>query len=60
MPPVCPKEMQEGLGERLREAAAEGHEWAQEILLFRPCQLFPYMQGRTLWIIGDSMSKVQP
>lgn len=32
--------------------------WARDLLLVRPCEVFPYLEGRTLWIIGDSMSKV--
>ena len=52
--------MQEDLQQRLRSAASGGHTWARDILLARPCQIFPYLEGRTLWIIGDSMSKVLP
>lgn len=55
--PQCPAEVQEDLQSRLRGAAEGGHQWARDILLVRPCQLFPYLEGRTLWIIGDSMSK---
>ena len=50
--------MQEDLQSRLRMAAGAGHSWAHDILLLRPCEIFPYLEGRTLWIIGDSMSKV--
>ena len=52
--------MQEDLQSRLRMAAGAGHSWARDILLLRPCEIFPYLEGRTLWIIGDSMSKVSP
>jgi hypothetical protein len=58
--PQCPAEVQEDLQSRLRGAAEGGHQWARDILLVRPCQLFPYLEGRTLWIIGDSMSKAPP
>lgn len=56
--PQCPYEVQQDLQTRLTKAASEGHDWAREILLVRPCQIFPFLEGRTMWIIGDSMSKV--
>ena len=56
--PQCPEEVQDELQTRLRRAAQDGHVWAKDMLTVRPCELFSYLEGRTLWIIGDSMSKV--
>ena len=25
-----------------------------DYLLFTPCDLWPYLRGRTLWVVGDS------
>jgi hypothetical protein len=35
--------------------AEEGAEGARELLALTPCDLWPYLAGRTLWLVGDSM-----
>ena len=35
--------------------AEEGAEGAREVLQLTPCDLWPYLRGRTLWLVGDSM-----
>jgi hypothetical protein len=31
---------------------------AKELLELMPCDMFPYIRGRTLWLVGDSMMQV--
>ncbi len=33
---------------------------AKDLLELTPCDLFPYIRGRTLWLVGDSMMQVVP
>ena len=33
---------------------------ARELLELTPCDLYPFIRGRTLWLIGDSIQQVQP
>ena len=33
---------------------------AKDLLELTPCDLFPYIRGRTLWLVGDSMMQVGP
>ena len=40
--------------------ASEGADGARDLLALTPCDLFPYMRGRTLWLVGDSMMQVGP
>ena len=40
--------------------ASEGADGARELLALTPCDLWPYMRGRTLWLVGDSMMQVGP
>ena len=30
---------------------------AKQMLLFTPCDLFPWIKGRTLWLVGDSIQQ---
>lgn len=38
------------------EAGAPG---VKEMLTLTPCDLFEMLEGRTLWLVGDSMTQVQ-
>ena len=40
--------------------ASEGADGARELLTLTPCDLWPYMRGRTLWLVGDSMMQARP
>ena len=37
--------------------AEEGMLAAKQMLLFTPCDLFPWIKGRTLWLVGDSIQQ---
>ena len=56
--PSCPHELRKHLTSWLRHSSSEGAKWAEEALLLRPCDLWPYLKGRTVWVAGDSMSQV--
>ena len=30
---------------------------ARQMLVFTPCDLFPWIKGRTLWLVGDSIQQ---
>ena len=31
----------------------------RELMELTPCDIFPYLRGRTIWLVGDSMMQVQ-
>ena len=33
---------------------------ARELLELTPCDLYSFIRGRTLWLVGDSIQQVQP
>lgn len=39
--------------------AKVGAAGAKDLLELTPCDLFPYVRGRTLWLVGDSMMQVR-
>lgn len=39
----------------LVERAEVGAPGGKELLEMTPCDLFTYLRGRTLWLVGDSM-----
>lgn len=39
--------------------AEEGMVAAKQMLLFTPCDLFPWIKGRTLWLVGDSIQQAR-
>ena len=52
--PVCPEWLQEQLLSWLIEGAEAGRPGFKEMLtLTRPCDIFPLLRGRTLWLMGD-------
>ncbi|KAK9830112.1 hypothetical protein WJX72_009847 [[Myrmecia] bisecta] len=48
---ICSAELQQKLLERLLEQDR------RELLELTPCDLWPMLQGRTTWIVGDSQSR---
>lgn len=42
----------------LADLAMQGVDWARQILDLKPCDLWPQIRGRTVWVVGDSISQV--
>ncbi len=42
----------------LRHWSERGAAWAQDVVLLKPCHLWPYLRNRTVWFVGDSMTQV--
>ena len=38
---------------------AAGDAWAANMLRMTPCDLWPFLRGRTLWLLGDSITQVR-
>ena len=38
--------------------AKNGSQWAEGMLRLTPCDLWPFIEGRTLWLLGDSTTEV--
>ncbi|BDA49809.1 hypothetical protein COCOBI_14-4290 [Coccomyxa sp. Obi] len=53
--PKCPQHDQDLLFNTLMDRAKVGAVGAKDLLELTPCDLFPYIRGRTLWLVGDSM-----
>ena len=53
--PVCPEWLQEQLLSWLIDGAEQGRPGFKEMLTLTPCDIFPMLRGRTLWLMGDSM-----
>lgn len=43
----------------LRRRAERGATGMQELMQLTPCDIFPYLRGRTIWLVGDSMMQVR-
>lgn len=56
--PSCPEETKQRLLSTLREYAMKGADWAKQALSLRPCELWQHIQGRTVWMAGDSVTQV--
>lgn len=54
---VCPHEDQDRLLQYFLDRAASGSQWALNMLQLTPCDLWPFIQGRTLWLMGDSITQ---
>ena len=39
--------------------AERGAAGMQELMQLTPCDVFPYLRGRTIWLVGDSMMQVR-
>ncbi|BDA42198.1 hypothetical protein COCOBI_03-0850 [Coccomyxa sp. Obi] len=55
--PICPHKDQESLLQYFLERADNGSTWAQGLLQLTPCDLWPFIRGRTLWLMGDSITQ---
>lgn len=53
--PVCAEWEQKKVMKQLVERATAGSPGMQEMLTLTPCDLWPWLRGRTLWLVGDSM-----
>ena len=56
--PTCPKDLVSNLTAWLREMSSQGAQWARDALILQPCDLWKVMRGRTIWVVGDSMTEV--
>ncbi len=56
--PACKMEDRRKLVSWLGEYANNGAQWARDILTLKPCDLWPQIRGKTVWIVGDSVSQV--
>lgn len=56
--PVCAMEDRRRIVSWLAGLATSGADWAKDILTFKPCDLWPLIRERTIWVIGDSISQV--
>ena len=56
---MCPEWLQEQLLSWLIEGAEAGRPGFREMLTLTPCDIFPLLRGRTLWLMGDSMMQVR-
>jgi hypothetical protein len=41
------------------DRAANGSALATNLLQLTPCDLWPFIRGRTLWLLGDSLTQVR-
>lgn len=55
--PSCPIEGRQELTGWLRYWSDRGGKWAEDILLIKPCQLWPHLINRVTWMVGDSMTQ---
>ena len=39
--------------------AERGAAGMRELMELTPCDVFPYLRGRTIWLVGDSMMQVR-
>lgn len=55
---VCPHDDQDRLMQHFLDRAHSGSAWAANMLQLTPCDLWPFIQGRTVWLMGDSITQV--
>ncbi len=55
---VCPDYLKMELLTGWISRADQGAPGVKEMLTLTPCDLFPFIRGRTLWILGDSQALV--
>lgn len=58
--PICPAKEQATLMAHYSARAAAGDAWAGNMLRVTPCDLWPFLRGRTLWLLGDSITQARP
>lgn len=55
---ICPYQDQESLLQHFLDRAAAGSRFASNLLRLTPCDLWPFFKGRTIWLLGDSLTQV--
>ena len=55
---VCSPAQLNRLYEYFLGTASNGSQWAEGMLRLTPCDLWPHIIGRTLWLLGDSTTEV--
>ncbi len=55
---MCPHDDQDRLLQHFLDRAQSGSQWAANMLQLTPCDLWPFIQGRTIWLMGDSIMQV--
>lgn len=55
--PVCPQDEQKHFWRYLVSRAEAGAPGYEAMLTMTPCDIWPYLRGRTLWVAGDSISQ---
>ena len=55
---LCPHEDQDRLLQHFLDRAANGSRWASNMLQLTPCDVWPFIRGRTIWLMGDSITQV--
>ena len=58
LPPICPSIDQDWLLKYFVEETEKGSYYAKGLLELTPCDLWPYIRGKTVWLIGDSIMQV--
>ncbi len=56
---LCPHEDQDRLLQHFLDRVANGSRWAANMLQLTPCDLWPFIRGRTIWLMGDSIMQVR-
>ena len=56
---VCADWAQYVLLEDWLQRADDGAPGYERLLTLTPCDMWPLLQGRTLWVVGDSISQVK-
>ena len=59
LPPICPSRDQDWFLNYFVEEVDRGSFYAKGLLELTPCDLWPYIRGKTIWLIGDSIMQVQ-
>ena len=55
---MCPGWLKWQLASDWVERAKQGSPGMKDQLMMTPCDFFPFVRGRTLWLIGDSLTLV--
>lgn len=58
--PVCRPDSQAELLDFWLGRADRGAPGVRDMLTSTPCDLWPFIQGRTVWVVGDSLAQVSP
>ncbi|CAL8461602.1 g1133 [Coccomyxa elongata] len=54
---VCSPAQLSRLHEYFLGRASNGSQWAEGMLRLSPCDIWPHIMGRTLWLLGDSTTE---